>query len=92
MVFINASQSLGIILLHGSQNVTGGIIATLFFIFVLLIIIAMMFNIPFEFTAIIMLPLALACGSYYSSFLIPVVIILIYFSTIVTKNWIFSGR
>ena len=52
MVFINASQSLGLILLHGSQNVTGGIVVTLFFVFILLIIIAMMFSIPFEFTAL----------------------------------------
>lgn len=89
-LFINTTGTLGIILQEGTNNITGNLFLTLFTILIILIIIGVMFQIPLEFLAVIILPLCLACASVYNTFLIPVVIILIYFSTIISKNWIFK--
>lgn len=90
MVFINATESIGLILIAGSTNLTGNIVATLLLILAVLFAIAMMFQIPLEFTAVIFLPLCLAMGSYYSNMLGPLIVILIFLSTLVAKNWLFK--
>lgn len=89
MVFINTTETIGLIIGAGTTNLTGSIVATLLLILLFLLAVCLMFGIEFELTAVIILPLCLAMGSYYSNFMGPIIVILIYASTIIAKNWIF---
>ena len=88
--FINQTDVIGRILESGTQTLTGSMVATLFFILMFLIVVAFMFGIPLEFLAVIILPFCLAIGSFYSNFLVPIIIILIYIASIIAKNWLFK--
>lgn len=89
MPFINTTDTLGTILDAGTQNATGSLMATLLFILLFLVVICLMFSIPLEFISIIILPLCLSCASYYSDFFKPLIVIIIYVSMIIAKNWLF---
>jgi hypothetical protein len=90
MIFINETETIGTILASGTTTISGDMVATLFFLLLFLMVMAMMFGIPLEFLAVIILPFCLAVGSYYASFLIPIVIIVFYVSFIVAKNYLFK--
>lgn len=90
MVFINTTDIIGVIIGQGTENATGSLMATLLFILLFLIVICLMFSIPLEFIAVIILPICLASASYYSDFFKPLIVILIYVSMIVAKNWLFK--
>jgi uncharacterized membrane protein len=89
MIFINATESIGQIISHGTIGVTGGIVATMFMILLILIVIALMFGIPLEFLSVLVLPFCIAVGAFYGSFIIPVIIILLFVSMLIAKNWLF---
>lgn len=89
MVFMNESETIGLIIVTGTQSVTGNIVATLLFIMAFLFVLCMMFSIPLEFSGIIILPYAISVGAYYSNMLGPLIAILIFFSSILAKNWLF---
>lgn len=89
-MFINQTGIIGTILDAGTQNATGSMVATLLFILFFLVVIAFMFGIPLEFISIIILPLCLSMGAYYSDFFRPLIVILIYVSMILAKNWLFK--
>jgi len=89
VIFINETGVIGSILAAGTQNLTGSIMATLFFVLIFLVVICIMFNIPLEFAALLLLPFCLGVGAFYSSFIIPITIILIFVSALVAKNWLF---
>jgi len=89
-MFINWTGTIGKILIAGTEGVTGSLFSTLLLIMIFIFIICMMFSIALEYTAILILPLCLACASYYSNFVAPLTVILIYISFIITKNWIFK--
>ena len=89
-MFINITGSIGQIIEHGTQNVTGSLFITLFLVLIVLIVIAMMFTIPLEFISILILPFCISTAAYYGNFVAPVAIIIIYVATIITKNWIFK--
>lgn len=88
MDFINQTDIIGRILDSGTQNATGSMVATLLFILLFLVVVCMMFGIPLEFASIIILPLCLAMGSYYSKIFAPLIVILIYVAMIIAKNWL----
>ena len=90
MFFINTSDIIGEIMVRGTSSITGSAIASLFFVFMVLLLVCIMFGIPFEFTAIFILPFTLALAAYYSAFLIPLVVIFFYVAYIVAKNWLFK--
>lgn len=90
MAFINTTDIIGVIIGAGTENATGSLMATLLFILLILVVICLMFQIPLEFIAIILLPICLATGSYYSDFFKPLIVILIYVSMIIAKNWLFK--
>ena len=90
MVFINTTDIIGTIIGAGTENATGNLVVTLLFILLFLIVIALMFSIPLEFISVIILPLCLASASYYSDFFKPLIVILIYVSMIIAKNWLFK--
>jgi len=90
MPFINATEAIGVIVQSGTETVTGSIIATLFLILLFLIILCVMFSIPLEFAAIILLPFCISVAAYYSSFLLAVTLIAIYLSALVAQHFIFK--
>lgn len=90
MVFINTTDIIGSVLGHGTENATGSLMATLLFILLFLLVICLMFSIPLEFASVILLPICLASASYYSDFFKPLIVILIYVSMIIAKNWMFK--
>lgn len=89
MLFLNNTESIGIILNAGTSNLTGSFVATLFLILIFLLAVALMFGIPLEFLAIIIIPFCLGVASFYQIFWIPLIIIIVYLGTIIAKNWIF---
>ena len=90
MPFINETDVIGQVLSSGTSSLTGSMVATLFFILLFLIVMALMFSIPLEFLVVIILPLCIGIASYYSNFVLPVVIIVIYVASIIAKNWLFK--
>jgi len=90
MLFINQTETIGTIINAGTQNLTGSLVATFFVILLFLLIIAVIFQIPLEFIAIFILPFMLVIGAFYSSFMIPIIVLFIFAAIIITKNWIFN--
>lgn len=89
MVFINATESIGIIIGTATTTTTGSIFITLLMVLILLMALAILFNIPLEYTAIILFPLLLGYAAYYSEFIGILAVIIIYFAIILTKNFLF---
>lgn len=89
MPFINVTEPIGQILSAGTIGVTGDILGTLYVLLMFVIVIALMFGIPMEFLSLLILPLCISIAAFYGNFFIPVVIILIYISMLVAKNWLF---
>lgn len=90
MVFINTTQAIGTIMESGTQTLTGSMVATLFFVLLFLIVACLAFGIPLEFLVVIILPFCIGVGSYYGNFLLPIIIFLVYISSIIAKNWLFK--
>lgn len=88
--FINQTDVIGTIMSSGTETLTGSMVATLFFVLLVLILIAFMFGIPLEFMAVLILPFCIAVAAFYSNFLIAVIVILILVASIIAKNWIFK--
>lgn len=86
---INQSGIIGQILEAGTQSLTGTMVATLFLILMVIFAVAMMLRIPLEILSIIILPFCLAVGAYYSNFLIPLIVIFVYLTMLIAKNWLF---
>lgn len=89
MDFINTTGIVAGILEAGTTSLTGSMVVTLLFIFLVMLLIGLMFAIPLEYLSILVLPFALSIGAFYSNFLVPILIIIIYVSTLIAKNWIF---
>ena len=89
MIFINETGIIGTIIQAGTENMTGSVVATLMFVLLFLVVVAIFFGIPFEFMAVLLLPFVIGLGAFYSSFMIPLVISLIIISSIIAKNWLF---
>lgn len=88
--FMNETETIGRIMTAGTQNLTGNIIATIFLVLVFLVVIAMMFGIPLEFLAVIILPFCLALAAFKSEFVVAVALIALYVVSIFAKNWLFK--
>lgn len=89
MLFINETGVLGTIISAGTTNLTGSVVASLFLILIFIIIMCMMFQIPIELIAVILLPFILGVCAFYGNFIIPVVVIIIFVSAIIAKNFLF---
>lgn len=86
---INMSNSLGLVIGTGSQDVTGSLVVTLLLIMILLFGICLMFKMPIEVSGVIMLPLMIVSSSYYNNLLAPLIAFLLYFAVIIAKYWLF---
>ena len=88
-MFINESGEIASILMRGTTTLTGNLTATLLLFLIILFVLCIMFTIPLEFAAVIILPFCISVAAYYSEFVGPVVTIIVYLSTILAKNWLF---
>lgn len=84
---INTTGTLGLILVTGTQTLTGNMFGTLMVLYLIIMVLAFLFGIPIEFTAILILPLTLGCMAYYGEFLATGSCLIIYMAFIMTKNW-----
>jgi hypothetical protein len=89
MLFINETETIGQIISAGTSNFTGTIVITLFSVLLVVMAIAMMFGIPLEFMAVLVLPFCLVVGAFYGNFIIPITLIVLYFASILAKHWLF---
>lgn len=89
VLFLNTTETLGIILGNATQYTTGSMFLTLLILVLILIAFAIMFGIQLEFTSIIILPLLLGYMAFYQEFIAIGTVILIYLALIVTKRFIF---
>lgn len=90
MVFINTTETIGIILGNASTTTTGSLFLTLLLVLVFLFAICILFGIKLEYTAILLLPLLLGYMAYYGDFVAIGMIFLIYLAILLTKNFIFD--
>jgi len=89
-MFINATESIGVIVAAGTTGLTGSVLSTMVLILVILFAISMVFKIDFEIFGIVILPFTISVAAYYSVFMTPLIFLLLYFSMILMKNWIFK--
>ena len=89
MVFLNITEIIGRVINVISTNFTGSIVGTIMLILIFLIVICVMFDIPLEFLSVIILPFCIVCASYYSYFMLPIVVICLYVSILIAKNFLF---
>lgn len=87
-LFINQSTSLGMVFDAWTYNVTGDIFLTLLSLMILVIAFCLMFKLPLEFSAIIILPLLLVGMAWTSDLLTIGGLALIYIAILVAK-WFF---
>lgn len=88
-IFLNQTETIGRIITAGANNVTGDILGAILVIFIVLVAVCIYFQIPIEFMAIILLPLAITASAYLGGpFMAIVVCILILISWIIAKNWL----
>lgn len=89
-MFINWTDSIGIIVGRASEVTTGSLVLTLGMLLIVLLAFAIMFGIALEWTAIIVLPLLLGYASYYGEFWGVLGLIFIYLSLVFTQRFIFK--
>lgn len=90
MALLNTTGIIGQVMVAGTTTLTGSLEATLLLVLIILFTISLMFRIPLEYFAVILLPFCLAIATETGEFMVPITIIIIYVSTIVAKNWIFK--
>lgn len=90
MVFLNVTETIGVLLGTASSTTTGSLFMTLLVLLIILVAVCIFFGIQMEYIAIILLPYLLAVAGEYQNFVAPLGILLIYLATIVTKVWLFK--
>lgn len=89
-MFINASGTIGSILTYATSDVTGSLFLTLLGIVIGILFICVLFRIPMEFSAILVLPLLLGLMAYMQEFVPIGGVFLIYLGIIMGKNFFFK--
>ena len=74
MGFINYEDAIGQTLIYLTQNITGSEIISLFLIMIIVVLIGLVFKIPFNLILIFSLPLLIVLAAYTSVF-VPVLIL-----------------
>lgn len=89
-MFLNTTETIGIIIGAANETTTGDLFSTLMLILLFLLAVCIMFGIPLEYISILILPYGISCMAYYSNFIGPTAVIFIYIAVILTKNWIYK--
>lgn len=88
VLFLNATESIGLIIGSASTYTTGSMFLTLLLIVIMLLAVAVLFGIQLEYTVILILPLLLSYMAFYGEFLAIGSVILIYLAFIFTRKFI----
>lgn len=88
-LFINTTETIGIVMANATNYTFGTMFMSLFAVVMLILAVAIMFNIRLEFTAILILPLMLSYMAFYGEFIAIGCVLLAYLAIIVTKNFLF---
>ena len=87
---LNETGIIGQILNGGTNNMTGSIALTLFFIFLFFMMMCIFFAIPLEFAIIFTMPFLLAAATVSTYLILPIItVIIIFVAMILTKNFLF---
>jgi len=89
-MFINATETIGVILGSATEVSIGSLIVALLLLLIVLLGFCLLFGIPLEYSAIVILPLLLGYMAYYKEFYVVGGAIFIYLAFILTKNWLFK--
>jgi len=87
-MFINNTETLGIIIGTATATTTGSLFITLLMVLIMLMAIAILFVIKLEYLSLIILPLMLTYMAYYSDYIATGLVMLIYIALIMTKHFI----
>ncbi len=86
-MFINETGIIGSLIGSATVNFTGSLFITLIIIMIIIMAMAFLFQIPLEWTAIVILPLLFAYMSQEGEFIAVGVVVLIYLALIFTKRF-----
>jgi hypothetical protein len=89
VVLLNTSQEVGYAI-WGLNSITGSFYVTLLILFILLIGIALMFRIPIEWTALILLPVAIGFAVASNNFVPILIVVLIYSGLLLAQHFFFN--
>ena len=89
-MFINQTETIGIIIGQATTTTTGSLFATLLLVLVFLLALCLLFRISIEWASILLLPLMISYASYYSNLYAPLGVTIIYLAMVLTKNFIFK--
>jgi type IV secretory pathway VirB2 component (pilin) len=89
VVLLNTSQEVGFAI-WGLNSITGSFYVTLLIIFIILIGLAMMFRIPIEFTALILLPVGIGFAVASNNFVPVLIVVLIYVGILLAQHFFFN--
>ena len=78
-LFLNGSDVIGQILNGGAYNVAGNIFIAMTIFLIILFIIGMMFNIPFEFMMILLIPFIVAGAASGNPFFVGILVVIALF-------------
>jgi len=91
MVFINQTETVGIIYASFTQNVTGSEFLTLLGMLIMIILFFMVFKLPLEATLILALPMFLISLAYVGDIWAVGGVILMYLGLLFAKNFPMKG-
>ena len=86
MVFINTSQSIGIVISHFTTYISGSLFLTLFILLILFMAFFELFRVPIEFSAIFLLPFLLTVMAYTQEFVMVGGVIIIYLAILFVRT------
>ena len=90
MVFMNMTETVGIVMGQASTYTTGSMVASLLVVLIFLLAIAMMFGIPIEYTVVLVYPYLLAVAAHYHELVSVLIVAILYSSLLVTKWFMFK--
>ena len=85
MVWINTTGGFSHVIDGITTNVTGDLMGTYLFILILIFVSCMMFRIPLILAALISFPFVIVVTAYLSSFIVVLIILIVYISAILAR-------
>jgi hypothetical protein len=86
---VNSTGELGIVIQYLTYNITGSLFISLVAIVLVIMGLALAFSIPLEWTMIIVFPIFLAVGAFYSDFFPILGAAIFYMALIIANNWFY---
>lgn len=84
-LFVNNTNTIGVIYTAFNNNVTGSEFITLFLALFMVILFFMLFRVPFEVTAVFIIPMVIIYSAYTASFQPIIVVLMVYLGFLTAK-------